>query len=278
MEHGVTWLSFLPGYKQLEAYFVHTAEQNGHTKGLLFGGALGINHVVAAALVSFILVLVALKARSELKSAKDGGVIPAPKVSLSNVLDLALEALYGQMRGIIGPDAKRYFPVIATLAMFIFFSNVLGLVPGFTPPTDNWNTTFACGIFVFLYYNFHGLRVNGMAHIAHMANPTGQWWGWFLAPLMFPIEIVSHVARPASLGIRLAANMIGDHAVLGAFLGLVPILVPLPFLLLGLIVCVVQTFVFVLLSMIYIGLSVAVAHHNDDHHGEHHEGAHAGAH
>lgn len=276
MEHGVTWLSFLPGYKQLEAYFVHTAEQNGHTHGILFGGALGLNHVAAALLVSVVLVLVALKARGELNSAKDGGVIPNAKVSLGGIIDLALEALYGQMRSIIGPDAKRYFPVIATLAMFIFFSNVLGLVPGFTPPTDNWNTTFACGIFVFFYYNFHGLRVNGMAHIAHMANPTGQWWGWFLAPLLFPIEIVSHVARPASLGIRLAANMIGDHAVLGAFLGLVPILVPLPFLLLGLIVCVVQTFVFVLLSMIYIGMSVAVAHHNDEH--GHDAAAHAGAH
>jgi F-type H+-transporting ATPase subunit a len=89
---------------------------------------------------------------------------------------------------------------------------------------------------------------------------------------MFPIEIVSHIARPFSLGVRLATNMIGDHAVLGAFIGLVPILVPIPFLALGLLVCCVQTMVFVLLSIIYIALAVEEAHH-DDHH---HEGA--GAH
>ena len=110
----------------------------------------------------------------------------------------------------------------------IFFSNLLGLIPGFAPPTDNWNTTFACSIFVFLYYNWHGVRAHGIGHLTHIANPVGTWWGWFLSPLMFPIELVSHIARPMSLGIRLSANMVGDHAVVAAFLGLVPILVPLP--------------------------------------------------
>jgi F-type H+-transporting ATPase subunit a len=168
------------------------------------------------------------------------------------------------MRQIIGDEARRYLPVIGTLALFIFFSNVLGLIPGFIPPTDNWNTTFACSLFVFLYYNFHGLRAAGLAHIAHMANPMGAWWGWFLSPLMFPIEIVSHIARPFSLGVRLATNMIGDHAVLAAFVGLMPVLLPIPFLALGLLVCTVQTVVFVLLSTIYISLAVNLAH-GDDH-------------
>ena len=94
-------------------------------------------------------------------------------------------------------------------------------------------------------------------------NPVGTWWGWFLAPLLFPIEVVGLVVRPITLGIRLAANMIGDHAVLFAFAGLVPFLIPLPFYMLGFLICVIQTAVFVILSCVYISLhaSEAEAHH-----------------
>lgn len=276
MEHGITWFKFLPGYRQLEAYFAHEAARAGHTEGILFGSPLSIQHVLAAVLVVIVVLLVGLRARVDLKRSADGGLVPPPDVSLRNFIELALEGLYNQARQIIGPEAPRYFPVIAALAMFIFFSNVLGLVPGFTPPTDNWNTTFAAGIFVFLYYNWHGMRAHGLGHLAHMANPVGTWWGWFLAPLMFPIELVSHIARPASLGIRLAANMVGDHAVVTAFLGLVPILVPLPFMALGLMVAFVQTLVFVLLTMIYVGLSVASSH--DDEHEAAADKEHAHAH
>lgn len=267
MEHGVTWLNFLPGYAQIQAYL-------GQHHGVLFGSHVVFQHVAAALVVAIIVTVLSLKASADLKRAGSGAIVPSPEVNVRNVLEVIFEALFGQMQTIIGKDAKRYFPVVATLAMFIFFSNILGLVPGMASPTDNWNTTFACGIFVFLYFNFHGMRVNGMAHIAHMANPTGLWWGWFLSPLLFPIELVSNIARPFSLGVRLAANMVGDHAVLLAFLGLVPILIPLPFMALGLMVCVVQTLVFVLLTTIYIGLSVQEAHHGDEEHG--HDHGHAG--
>ncbi|MBI5508526.1 MAG: F0F1 ATP synthase subunit A [Deltaproteobacteria bacterium] len=270
MGHGVTWLSFLPGYQQLQDY-LREATHNAS----LFGNALLIQHVVAAVLVVLIVSLVGIQAGMEIRRLGDAAVIPSPTPSLRGFIEVALEWLYNQAHQIIGKDAKRYFPVIGTLALFIFFCNILGLVPGFAPPTDNWNTTAACSIFVFLYYNYHGLRAHGLGHIAHMANPAGTWWGWFISPLMFPIELVSHVARPFSLTVRLAANMVGDHAVLAAFLGLVPVLVPLPFLLLGFIVCLVQTLVFVLLTMIYIGLSVAETHHDEEHDEEHEAAAHA---
>jgi F-type H+-transporting ATPase subunit a len=274
MGHGVTWLTFLPGYQQLETYFRDMAARAGSAHGLLFGSPLVIQHVLAAVLVCVVVSLLAWRARAEIKRAGAGAVVPSPEPSLRNFLEVSLEYLYNQMHQIIGKNAVRYFPVIGTLALFIFFSNALGLIPGFVPPTNNWNTTFACGLFVFLYYNWHGLRAHGLAHIAHMANPVGVWWGWFLAPLMFPIELVSHIARPCSLAIRLAANMVGDHAVVTAFLGLVPILVPLPFMALGLMVVLVQTLVFVLLTMIYIGL--AVAGEGEEHHGKaEDEGAHA---
>lgn len=273
MEHGVTWLHFLPGYRQIEAYLTHTAAAAGHDSGLLFGNPILVQHVFAAAFVILVVVALAARARADLARAADGGLVPPPGFSVRNFVEVPLEALYGQMKQIIGKEAPRYFAVIGTLALFIFFSNALGLVPGFVPPTDNWNTTFACGLFVFLYYNWHGLRAHGLGHIAHMANPVGTWWGWFLAPLMFPIELVSHIARPASLGIRLAANMVGDHAVLTAFLGLVPILVPLPFMALGLMVALVQTLVFVLLTMIYIGLATAESEEHDEHAQVHAKGA-----
>ena len=270
MEHGLTWLNFIPGYAQLEQYL----DANYH--GMLFGEHVIIQHVAAALVVTLIVLWLAVSTKADISRSKDGGIVPEPKISLRNLIEMALEALYGQARAIIGEtQARRYFPVIAMLALFIFVSNVIGLFPGFASPTSNWNTTFACSIFVFLYYNFHGLRVNGFGHIAHMANPTGMWWGWFLAPLMFPIEVVSHFARPFSLGVRLSANMTGDHAVLMAFHGLVPIFVALPFMGLGLMVCVIQTLVFCLLSMIYIALAVQEAHHGDDHGHDH---AHTEAH
>jgi F-type H+-transporting ATPase subunit a len=270
MGHGISWLNFIPGYQQLEHFI-----QGIQARGWLFGEPVVIQHVASAMLVALLLFALSFKARSELKASPDGNVIPQPKVSVLNVIEAILEALYSQMRQLIGEDAKRYFPVVSTLALFIFFSNVLGIIPGFNPPTDHWGTTFACGGFVFIYYNYHGMRQNGLAHIGHMANPTGESWGWFLAPLMFPIELVSHCVRPASLAVRLATNLAGDHKVLFAFLGLVPIIVPIPFLILGLLVSVIQTLVFVLLTMIYIGLAVEDAHHGDEHHHGEEAAAHA---
>ena len=210
MRHGLSWISFLPGYQKFEHYI------QSISNGLLFANTPIVQHVFSAILVFIILLFVSFRARKQLKSSKDS-IIPPPEISLRNIIELILETLYGLSKQIIGKDAALYFPVIGSLALFIFFSNILGLIPGFIPPTDNWNTTFACGGFVFLYYNYQGLKKHGFGHIVHMANPAGEWWGWFLSPLMFPIEIVSHFTRPFSLGVRLATNMIADHAVLFAF-------------------------------------------------------------
>ena len=155
MEHGVTWLNFLPGYSQIDQY-LRSVQETG-----FLGNYVVFQHVAAAILVTIVLHLVALRARGQLAKAGDGAVIPDPEISTRNILELIFEKLYNQTHSMIGKDAGRYFPVLAALSLFIFFSNILGLVPGFSPPTDNWNTTIACGFFVFLYYNFHGLRVNG---------------------------------------------------------------------------------------------------------------------
>lgn len=269
MPHGVTWFNYLPGYEQLERF-----AQQKLGPSFVNHGAVEIQHILAALVVLVVVLLIALQSRMTLSRASDKGLVPSDKVTLHNFMEVVAEALFKQMSTIIGPEARRYFPVIGAIGLFIFVSNVIGLIPGFSPPTDNWNTTAACGIFVFIYYNFHGLRKNGLAHIAHMANPAGEWWGWFIAPLMFPIEIISHIARPLSLSLRLMGNMIGDHAVLSIFVGLVPFLLPLPFLVLGLIVCAVQTLVFCLLSIVYIALAVQDAHSNDEHAHDEAVGAH----
>jgi F-type H+-transporting ATPase subunit a len=144
------------------------------------------------------------------------------------------------------------------LFTFVFINNVIGLLPGFLPPTDNFNTTLALGVFVFLYYNYQGIRAQGIVgHIKHFMGPV-----WYLAILIFPIELISHTVRPLSLGLRLKGNMEGDHLVLSIFSGLVPYIVPIPFYVIGLFVCFMQAFVFTLLTMVYI--SLATAHHDHD--------------
>lgn len=260
MPHGSSWFSFIPGYE-------HLNEAARAVFGLSFlnGTPIDMQHVLAAGLVIVIVALVSLRTRGAIAASSDAGLVPEATPSVRNFVELVSEALYGQMRTIMGPQAKRYFPIVGTLAMFIFFSNILGLVPGFTPPTDNLNTTAACGVFVFLYYNFHGLRVNGFGHIVHMMNPSGTKIGWVLAPLVFIIELIGHFARPLSLSLRLMGNMVGDHAVLSIFVGIFPILLPLPFYVLGFLVCIVQTVVFCVLSTVYISLSIQEAHHDDAH-------------
>ena len=169
------------------------------------------------------------------------------------------EFIYNLCRNTMGEkEAKQYFPVIGMLFLFIFFSNVIGLVPGFLPPTDNINTTLALGVFVFIYYNVVGIKEMGLVgHIKHFMGPV-----WYLAFLILPIEIISHAVRPLSLALRLRGNMFGDHLVLSIFSGLLPYIVPIIFLVLGLFVCFIQAFVFTLLTMVYI--SLATAHHDHD--------------
>jgi F-type H+-transporting ATPase subunit a len=145
--------------------------------------------------------------------------------------------------------------VIGTLFVFIFASNLLGLIPVFQPATDNMNTTLALGLFVFLYYNYAGFKAHGAAYLKHFLGPV-LW----LAPLMLVIELASHLFRPLSLALRLRGNILGDHIVLGVFSGLVPYLLPVIFYGLGVFVAFMQAFVFCLMTMVYISLSTSHDH------------------
>lgn len=217
-------------------------------------------HTVTYAFVCLLFIIGGLVYRAKTSSV-EASLVPDKGFSFRNVFESFGEFLFDLARNIMGEkDAKTYFTMIVTVFMVIFLNNLIGIIPGFLPPTDNFNTTLAMGIFVFIYYNYHGIRAQGF--IGHMKHFLGPVVG--LAPLMLIIELISHAVRPISLGLRLKGNMEGDHLVLSIFSDLVPYLVPVPFYALGIFVSFIQAFVFTLLTMIYIGS--AVEHHD---HGDH---------
>ncbi|MEZ4266158.1 MAG: F0F1 ATP synthase subunit A [Myxococcota bacterium] len=231
-----------------------------------------ISHVIMA-IIAFLLGMLLIFAASKRLADPEAAIIPEKKLSAMVVFDIISESLLGLMSSMMPREkALKFLPLIMAFAVFIFLGNFLGLVPGFLPATDNLNTTLALGVVSFLAYNYWGIRQHGLvAHLKHFAGPI-PW----LAPLMIPIEIISHLVRPLSLAFRLMGNMFGDHMVLGIFLGIFPLLLPLPVMVLGLIVVSVQTLVFTLLSIVYISLAVEEHEHHDDHaaHGDSHAHAH----
>jgi F-type H+-transporting ATPase subunit a len=176
---------------------------------------------------------------------------------IQHVAEMIHEAMATQSEEIIGHDYKRFVPYIVTIGLFILVSNLLGLIPGFLSPTQFPSVPLGFALATFVYYHFHGFRQQGFVHyMKHFAGPV-PW----LAPLMFPIEIISHSARVMSLTIRLYANMYAGEMVTLAFFSLVPVLLPVAFLGLHLGVSLLQAYIFVLLTMIYLSGAVAEEEH-----------------
>ncbi|HEV2055446.1 MAG TPA: F0F1 ATP synthase subunit A [Methylomirabilota bacterium] len=238
---------------------------------------LGIpDHVFYAWVAMGILVLLSLAATRNLQMAPRG---------LQNFMEVVLEQFLAMLDEVIGHDGRRFLPLIATLGLFILTSNLLGLVPGLIAPTGNMYTTIPCAVIVFCYYHYVGIRKQGLfAYIKHFGGPV-PW----LAPLMFPIEVVSHLARMLSLSLRLFANMFAGHILLGVLflltgfdwlfgwvltgkvaglvLGtpLVALMVAFTtgFMLpLKILVAFLQAFIFCILSMVYIALALEEAEHH----------------
>jgi len=214
------------------------------------------DHVLSAILVVLFLTFAAYKIKNNL--SKKESVLPDEKLSLRNIFEiLTIDFLLDLLGGIMGSreKAKKYFPLLGSAFFFILFANILGLIPGFLPPTGNFNTPVACGLVIFVMYNFYGFKEHGIGYLKHFAGPVV-----FLAPLMIIIEIISHLVRPASLSLRLFWNMTGDHLVLGIFTDLTHFVIPAIFIALGLFVSFLQAFIFTVLSAIYISLSIAHEH------------------
>ena len=227
MEHGYTWLHDLPIPE----------------------------HIATAILVALLLVVFGLRVRSKLTNT-EAALQPEDGVTARNVAEIAVEFVSGLAEGVIGHHAERCVPLLAAFFVYILVSNLVGLVPGFVPPTSNFNTTLGLGLVSFLAYNAYGMREHGVGgHLKHLLGPV-IW----IAPLMLVVELFSHAFRPISLGIRLFANMFADHEVVSIFTNLTKVVIPVLFYVLGAFVAVVQAFVFTMLSAIYISLSMAHDH------------------
>lgn len=173
-----------------------------------------------------------------------------------NVLEMIIGGLENFVVDITGPEGKAFFPFIATLFLYILFSNLLGLVPGFFSPTANLNTTLSVAICTFVLTHFIGIQFHGVKYVKHFLGPV-----WALAPLMLIIELIGHFARVMSLSIRLFGNIFGKEKVLGILFGLAGFaLAPLPILFLGILVSFIQALVFTLLSVVYFAGAMEEAH------------------
>ena len=182
-------------------------------------------------------------------------------------LEVSVLAVRGMLEDIVGPHGLQYFPVVMTFAVLILVSNIMGFFPLFMTPTAATSVTFALGLSSFLYYNYIGIKENGVIkHLGHLAGPI-----WWIAPLIFPIELISNFIRPFSLGIRLFGNMFADEQVAETIAHLVPgityWIVPVLIMPLSLFVCFIQTFVFILLSQLYLS-EVSHAPHEEHAHEE----------
>lgn len=211
-------------------------------------------HVATVGLVATGLVGAALAGKAALGTGEKA-VVPANKLSLRGFFEVITEFIVGLVDMVIGHHGRAYVPMFAATFTFILVNNLIGILPGMTPGTENLNTTLAMGLFMFVAYHSFGLKENGVDHLKHFMGPV-LW----LAPMMVIVELISDLVRPVSLGLRLANVLKGDHTVVGIFLDLVPIGLPIPFYLLGIFVCIVQAFVFTLLSMVYVALATAHDH------------------
>ena len=220
----------------------------------------GVDHhsipLVTAVAVGGFLIATSFAGRLALGSGENS-VTPADKFSIKGFFEVFTEFIIGLSDMVIGAKGRKFTPIFASIFFYIWINNLVGLIPGMTPATDNLNTTFGIGLFTFVVYNFYGIKEHGISYVK-------QFWGpvLLIGPMMLLLELISHLIRPFSLGLRLYGNMVGDHTVLSIFLDLVPWFVPVPtiFYCLGMFVCTMQAFVFTLLTMIYISMAISHDH------------------
>ncbi len=189
------------------------------------------------------------------------GVIAAKSVSLipakaQNVFEIIISGIEDFMVEVAGEEGRWLFPLVATIFIYIFSCNMIGLVPGFFPPTASLNTTASCALTVVIFTHIIGLKYHGIKYIKHFLGPV-----WWMIPIVFPIEVIGHIARILSLSFRLFGNMMGHELVLGILFGLAGLFfAPLPIMALGIFVALVQAFVFFLLSIMYFSGAMEHAH------------------
>jgi F-type H+-transporting ATPase subunit a len=212
------------------------------------------NHLVPDYIVMSLIVAVVLILLFSL-AARRIELIPSKSQS---ILELIIQAFESQLTEIVGEQGRKYLPLIATVGIFIFAANLIGLVPGMMSPTSKLNVTVGCALVVFLYYHWQGIKAQGpVNYLKHFFGPIPA-----LAPLLLPIEIISHFSRVVSLSIRLFGNIFAEELLIVVMASIIPFFLPLPFMAIAIFTSLIQAFVFVLLSCIYIAGAVA---HEEEH-------------
>lgn len=221
----------------MDGIFTFIGTVLGHGNGMVIG------HLI---LVSIIALYIAYTASFKMTAVPTG---------FQNIMEAYLQGILSMGEGIVGRVlSKEYLPLVATVGFFIFLSNLIGIIPGFESPTSNINVTLPLALTIFVYYNYLGIKKNGLIkYFAHFMGPVKA-----LAPLLFPIEIISHISRVISLSFRLFGNIKGDDLFLWVLLMLVPLFAPLPAYLLLTFSAILQTFVFMILIYVYIAGAVLI--------------------
>jgi F-type H+-transporting ATPase subunit a len=206
------------------------------------------NYVVMELMVALLIVVVFALLKARLSYDKPG--------KLQHTFEVIYEFITGQSNDMVGHGGHRYLGYFGALFIFVLFANLIGLIPTLEAPTGSPEVPLGLAMATFIYYNYHGIRENGLLkYLAHFAGPV-----WWLTPLMIPIEIVSHLARPLSLTVRLWANMFAGDMVTSVFLGMTYLLIPAVFMGLHVFVSLLQAYIFMLLTMIYVSGAVAHEH------------------
>jgi len=222
--------------------------------------SLGIEKVYAPVVASlfalFLVFLVGIYYRKSVqKELQTEDLTPSERFSLLFLVHSVMDFLHTMTKDQCGEKYQRFFTFISSIFIFILISNLSGLVPGFPPATESFSMNLVFGFVVFLIYNVAGIKEHGLSYIKQFTGPF-----MILAPMFLCLELVSHCARPLSLSFRLTANIFGDHLLLGVFSGMIPLLAPVGFLFFGLLVACIQSFVFTMLTSIYISMAISHDH------------------
>lgn len=232
-------------------HFINYYELTTHALGL----PATLSPAIGALFITLVLLSLGLLFRAQVAKAVNDPT-PSDQFSFLVFVELVAEFVTGLAKDLIGAENKRFLPLIGTLFFFILFSNLSGLIPGFPPATENMSTNLAMGLIVFVTYNFCGVKAQGVkSYLAHFGGPV-----WWMFPLMFAIELISHSFRPVSLSLRLMGNIFGDHMLVGVFTGLTYVIMPSFLMFFGLLVAFVQSFIFTLLSAIYVSMAISHDH------------------
>ncbi|PKN21943.1 MAG: ATP synthase F0 subunit A [Deltaproteobacteria bacterium HGW-Deltaproteobacteria-22] len=255
MDEHTTWLDLLPGYHNLEEYFRQYFGRNWSNTIFPPQEHFSMTHVFLAFFVGLCLMAVAFSYRRHARS--EAALMPAERLTFFSFVELLLSALLRFLTEIVGSekDARRFFPMGAGIFVFVMFSDLIGLLPGFEPPTAHLQMNLAIALTVFVATHYFGIRQQGWRYLKQFTGDS-----WLMAPLMLVLEVVSHIVRPLSLTVRLLGNMFADHKVLAIFTLLFPLVIPIPFLFLGLLVSLIQALVFMTLSVIYFSLATSQEH------------------